>query len=488
MNIFNNRLNLQSYLARLTILLVLFLISFLIHYFLIEKIQLNNLYNTTDFNKFEWFDYYSLFHFNFLPVLLFTSFIILSIRRIHDCNRQWFFILIPIVNLYWLFSQGDAGENRFGSPQVNINHKNIIYFDELNKEVKKNSDKEVFFKLLIAVLFLLSLGLVFKLNTSNITLPQLFNHYDIDPDPISKVLKSPVDAILFNPLKSSKISGKIQILDGSTNKNQEIFIFDKSGNLIREKTNDYELRYFYTGFILDSINEITNKEKQKITFSYITLKDSLIINSKSYKNNELYFTRVLRKGKNSVEEVRNYKENNSTSRWGSKFNNFGLLSSLNDEEYEYDLKNNLTKIYDYHTKKLLYKFDYDINNRIISYQYLDDLSGENHNVTYDYSEKERDNEKNSFINISGPLLSTFLEQSIDSTLSLSFVQQDWAVQDNEIFYEKDYKNNIIKVVPSKVLKPIHSPGFIHNFQQEINRKYKYYDSYFDFFIKLIFDN
>jgi uncharacterized membrane protein YhaH (DUF805 family) len=488
MGIFKKRLNLRNYLVRLILVLVLFLISFIIEYFLIEQIQLNNLYNTTDFNKLSWFDYYSLFHFNFLPLLLFIWFIILSIRRLHDCNKSSFFILFPIVNLYWLFSQGDAGENRFGNPQVNINHKNTIYFDELNKEVKKNSNKEVFFKLLIAVLFLLSLGLVFKLNTSNIALPQLFNHYDIDPDPISKVLKSPVDAILFNPLKSSKISGKIQVLDGSTNKNQAIFIFDKSGNLIREKTNDYELRYFYTGSILDSITEITNKEKQKITFSYITLKDSLIINSKSYKNNELYFERVLRKGKNSVEEVRNDKENNSTSRWGSKFNNFGLLSSLNDEEYEYDLKNNLTKIYDYHTKKLLYKFDYDINNRLISYQYLDDLLGENHHVTYDYSEIRLDNEKKPSINISGSFVTLLSEQSIDSTLTLGFDMRDWIVNNNTIYYEKDYKNNITKVIPSKVLSTYDTPGYIHYLQQEINRKYKYYDSYFGFFIKLIFDN
>ena len=58
----------------------------------------------------------------FLIIIVMTvSSIMLSIRRLHDCDKSgyWYFLaLVPIVNLvlwlYLLFQPGTAGENKYG--------------------------------------------------------------------------------------------------------------------------------------------------------------------------------------------------------------------------------------------------------------------------------------------------------------------------------------------------------------------------------------
>lgn len=120
MDIINKRLNLENYLIRLILLLVLYLISLLIDYFFIENSQPDNLNLTRNFEQLPIVNYYSLFHYNFLPILLFIWFVTLSLRRLHDCNKSGFVLLVPFVNFYWLFSQGDSKENKYGSPQTEV--------------------------------------------------------------------------------------------------------------------------------------------------------------------------------------------------------------------------------------------------------------------------------------------------------------------------------------------------------------------------------
>ena len=58
----------------------------------------------------------------FLIIIVLTvSSIMLSIRRLHDCDKSgyWYIlVLVPIVNLvlwlYLLFQPGTAGENKYG--------------------------------------------------------------------------------------------------------------------------------------------------------------------------------------------------------------------------------------------------------------------------------------------------------------------------------------------------------------------------------------
>jgi uncharacterized membrane protein YhaH (DUF805 family) len=57
----------------------------------------------------------------FLGGLLITTLVLLflglavTVRRMHDCNKKWAFMLIPVLNIVLLFLPGTKGENRFGS-------------------------------------------------------------------------------------------------------------------------------------------------------------------------------------------------------------------------------------------------------------------------------------------------------------------------------------------------------------------------------------
>ena len=40
--------------------------------------------------------------------------IAISVRRVQDCGKDWWYILIPIYNLILMFTEGDKGENAYG--------------------------------------------------------------------------------------------------------------------------------------------------------------------------------------------------------------------------------------------------------------------------------------------------------------------------------------------------------------------------------------
>ncbi|MFB9077875.1 DUF805 domain-containing protein [Flavobacterium procerum] len=38
-----------------------------------------------------------------------------AVRRMHDINKEWWFILIPLYNIYLLTIEGDKGPNQYGA-------------------------------------------------------------------------------------------------------------------------------------------------------------------------------------------------------------------------------------------------------------------------------------------------------------------------------------------------------------------------------------
>jgi hypothetical protein len=57
-------------------------------------------------------------------------------------------------------------------------------------------------------------------------------------------------------------------------------------------------------------------------------------------------------------------------------------------------------------------------------------------------------------------------------------------------FEKDHKNNIIKVIPTEEWKQLHNGSnfekdIFYELKKPINRKYLYYESYFDFLLNFI---
>lgn len=43
-----------------------------------------------------------------------------AVRRMHDINKEWWFILIPLYNLYLCTIEGDKGPNQYGAdPKAN---------------------------------------------------------------------------------------------------------------------------------------------------------------------------------------------------------------------------------------------------------------------------------------------------------------------------------------------------------------------------------
>jgi uncharacterized membrane protein YhaH (DUF805 family) len=69
-----------------------------------------------------------------LPIILGVFVLIQGAKRMHDTNKSGWFILLPVIDILYLFSDGTEGNNGYGidpKPQ-----KKIKYFDELKKNDK----------------------------------------------------------------------------------------------------------------------------------------------------------------------------------------------------------------------------------------------------------------------------------------------------------------------------------------------------------------
>lgn len=490
----NKRISLESYLKKLIVISLMFLTSLLFQTYVIEVIELKNLYETNDFDKFFWYDYYSVFHYNLLPVLLLIWVIILSVNRLHDSNKSGYLIFAPLINLYWLFSTGDANENRFGLPQNN-NKSKIVYFDDLQKSAVINKGKLILLSVILMSIFTISYLLVNSVDNS-MELNQLFTISDINTNPISKETTTPDDKLKINPLKWEYINGKIKFLKNNEEKDASFLVFDKNSNLIRRISNDNKTFYYYHSNILDSIHVITPNDISKIYYYYKKIKDSTIIEEKEFVNKKLQYECRLSKINNlTIEKKTFFYEGYTKPQVVIKkylYNNFNQLYELSHmsgdkDNYEYDLNNNLTHYYE--NDKLLAKFEYDNNQLkyfelIIPSEYSNGINIEK--LFYKYNTNY-----NSYPNmtIEGNSINRVKLNKEMSYFGIEIGDGQYKTfYGNDMVYKKDYKNNICELKSPKIFEEFTEDeldvGILSSLNENISRTYSYYDSYFDLYVKL----
>ncbi len=83
---------------------------------------------------FIFFETISLF---ILPFLIVIFNLIQGAKRMHDVNKSGWYFLIPIYNIYLIFSPGTIGNNDFGIDPTPV--KNIQFFDELDSKNQHDS-------------------------------------------------------------------------------------------------------------------------------------------------------------------------------------------------------------------------------------------------------------------------------------------------------------------------------------------------------------
>lgn len=479
-HLLKNRINLESYLKKLIVISLMFLTSLLFQTYVIEVIELKNLYETNDFDKFFWYDYYSVFHYNLLPVLLLIWVIILSVNRLHDSNKSGYLIFAPLINLYWLFSTGDANENRFGLPQNN-NKSKIVYFDELNDKVKNSFHKIISLKAVLFLLLFLAINIIYNQNTNITEIPQLFNEGDVNPFNDKRLFNYP--SIMINPLKSEKTHGKIKICEVYNDTIRKTYFFDKKGNYIRNLSNKIEKKLYYDNKKLDYVVRRDEDGIRKYIIKYSKSSDKTIIEQFNYLNSKLIGNKKWEKTNyNTVRTDKSFEKDKKSFKVNYEFDNYGLLSSMKYDEIivkmNYDINGNLIEYYE--NKDLLYKCAYDSQNRMLLFE----NTLENLKLNYEYNDYQINifstkdnnefNKKNiSFENNDLAIVDYHYENDINDSFGATF------------FYKRDYKNNIIHMPLSDKLGNLNYGWESLNslFNKEDIRKYQYYDTYFDLYIK-----
>jgi uncharacterized membrane protein YhaH (DUF805 family) len=403
-------------------------------------------------NKVFWYDYYSVFHYNFLPVLLLIWVIILSVNRFHDSNKSGYLIFAPLINLYWLFASGDANENRFGLPKNN--NSKVVYFDELNKEEGKYKLKLVVLSLFLIIGISVNYLLI-KNNNDSKKLNQLFTIEDLITNPIDSITFDPLSKIKFNPLEWGYINGNVKFLKITENNNDYYLVFDKKTNLIRTINNNERVFYYYTSNVLDSIHRQSSLDISKTFFYYKKIKDTTIVEEKEFLNNKLAFKAKLSKFKNLV-IVKNIFLRDTlkpqVSVWNYSYNNFNQMYESSNKNYgdknnyEYDLHNNLN--YYYENENLFAKFVYN-NNLLKSIEIkiqsdFEENKSEYAKLLYKYNDSYPD------LIIESSLTNRIKENHQDFKLVLNN-KHDF-ISDYDILYKKDYKNNVCEIKPPKIFQ------------------------------------
>ena len=73
--------------------------------------------------------FFETIHIFVLPPFLITFDLIQGAKRMHDVNRSGWYFLLPLYNIYLIFSPGTKGNNDYGIDPTPL--KNIQFFDEL---------------------------------------------------------------------------------------------------------------------------------------------------------------------------------------------------------------------------------------------------------------------------------------------------------------------------------------------------------------------
>lgn len=485
------RLSLNNYLKKLSLIVAVFFISVLFQHFIIGYFETNHLMHTTDFESIKWFDYYSLFHYNILPILLIIWFIVLSIFRLQDSNLAGVALIIPGYNLIKLFSYGDANENKYGPPQNFTLHKTSTYFDEIGKNKTHNIENPLKPALVFAILVVSTISFFYFNNSKSITYSQLVTEYEIinKNNPILNLTKIP--GVNLSPIKNSKLNGIIKSLAFNDNFEGNIFyVFDKAGKVIRKVSNTEERIFYYNGVRLDSI--IEKGEGVTITkFHYKTISDTNSISLTESYNNEIFDNTVLQITKKEAKTVKSEFVDSKVYHLKTQiihFNNFKNITKeiikrewpenpeLDEElvyNYDYDLNNNLIREYGGRINDM-YEYSYINNNRLLEYKYFLDAYDELPIRIFEYSYSLKTPSIN-YIDYDNNKFYDFLTTHDGTVYNLK-------VRDTNKSYSLtlDKKNNIIEVPENEL------PNFL-DMEQE-TRKYTYYNTYFDFFKDLFSTN
>lgn len=57
---------------------------------------------------------------NIFVLAILVPSIAIGVRRMHDINKEWWYILIPLYNIYLCTIDGDKGPNQYGAdPKIN---------------------------------------------------------------------------------------------------------------------------------------------------------------------------------------------------------------------------------------------------------------------------------------------------------------------------------------------------------------------------------
>jgi len=492
--IFNKRLCLKNYLISLILIFFSFLILLFFQIIIVEHFKIQYLYNIVELRGLRWFDYYSIFHYNFLPIILFLLIWVASIKRMHDSGKSFKSLLIPFANIYWLFSSGDADENKYGAPQLNNSNNKVLYFDELGKRDEINNRKHLLLKVLLLILVLISGVYINNQVHYENSFIQLFDEENLDFTKSIDVVNHPTLKVQSNPLKNLSINGRVLMME-DIDKKEKLF-FDKSGNLIRKIGYESISTFFYSKENnLDSVIEVNSQDTVKFYLDYKIINDTFIELAKEYRNNNISYSKKSLKYKNiaKIERIY-YNEDGSLQKTNTdyKYDNFGNIfseKSDNDDQifYEYDMNNNLKRVVN--GGKTEHEFEYNDDHKLIKWvKYFNDNyeydPANKETITYEYDPSYDINSRiNQYCKITLDLKSIYeiyYKNNINDFYDLDYFNN---------CFEKDHKNNIIKVFPSKKFE-LYSKGFlekgiVYEFNQPINRKYLYYESYFDFLLNFI---
>ncbi|MHC0446601.1 DUF805 domain-containing protein [Flavobacterium sp. 3-218] len=64
-------------------------------------------------------------------IAIFIPSIAVAIRRMHDINKEWWYVLVPFYNVYLWTVIGDEGENKYGPDPIS----ELEYLIELGKDL-----------------------------------------------------------------------------------------------------------------------------------------------------------------------------------------------------------------------------------------------------------------------------------------------------------------------------------------------------------------
>ncbi|MGB1295383.1 MAG: hypothetical protein ACPG6V_07860 [Flavobacteriales bacterium] len=430
--------------------------------------------NTSDFNSLQWFDYYNLFHFNVIPVLLMLWLSVISVCRLHDHNLNGWHLFLPGFNFMKLFSHGDANENNYGLPNNVSTHNNFTYFDEIGKG-KFNKRVSPIKSGLVLIFLSSSIGVFFYFqNTDIIIYNQLVTEDEISKknDPLTNSFDIP--EVFSNPIKNRKLNGKVKVLSYELEGNVSHYIFNNKGNLIKYLDSYGSEIYHYSNNKLDSIvddNSVTSEYK------YENTNDTIII-KKCYSKNNLNFT-FLNKVLIITNKFKslNFQSINDEGSFYSyashlAYDNFNRPSSYQIDEtfddvvsskfnsFKYDIDNNLIEdnfTHGNYERTTIYS--YDNKNRLKS---VENMSS---SLSYGYRGKHRilidDNNSGDFFRIekSNIIYSSDNNPELDEVIELLY----------------DEKNNLIEVPVNNISHEL----LRFNYDK---RRYGYYSTYFHLYL------